>query len=1072
MRKLIVLAALAVLAFPADAAKRMTVAQLEQTLAAELSAHRADAEVALKIGQIELSERLTGATLDRFAAKQPLGPRTALALQLLADRSAFLDAPASELPATREPDAATQQSMLDAARAYAVKTWSRLPDFFVTRTTNRFDNTAQVLRQGDWAVRMGLHPVGSATREVTFRDGKEAPDAPSGTAGGNSAAPQELGLRSWGEFGPALTVVLADMEKHKVAFRHWEVTPGGLAAVFHYEVPHESSHYAVTFSYFNETVIGRTQFGYSGQRRTAQQVSNIPRTREVKVYSETPAYHGEIAIDPATGAVLRLTIEADLSSGDPLLRAATMIEYGLVILGDRRFICPVRSLAISLEPVGLYGCGSPGQMALNGVGDDAAWENSSGKCGNDPVLLVNETSFTHYHRLGSTTRILTDAAALQTAGASGQTQGPAGDKPGNSQSDASVATPQSASDAAPRAAPQAQRPEQAAPGISSAPVAEAAHAEVPAPPAPPPAPVVPEVTMEAAHSLPDEPAASPEPQPGSVTLKLTSRLVDVGVTVYDKKGRPVRELKQDDFEIYDNGRKQQIRFFNEFAGSPPPVAGGQPASAAAEQTFANRSPDAAAAGSPPSSLENAATILLIDESHIAWADMNNARQQILKFLNGAAPGERIALYAMNSLGFRVLAEVTTDHAALIARLQKWMPTAQSAQQAQDEETRNRQQFNEVHNVADLNSVNGNESDVADADQPVDPQLLTMGDNPARASLIILGEVARHLAAIPGHKSLVWVSSDNVFADWRDRQVGIDKSPKEVDSFALRAQEAMNEAHAAVYPFDVSQLEGGAITADIQHRNVELTQAAADTASLAPGSAGPGRNMTAGRTTAEMIQDLHPIQGPIRQIADATGGRTVRRASDLAAQLAEVVAEGNASYMLGFSPDTNADNQYHNLTVKLIGKHGQSVRYRTGYFYAKEPATLRERFQQAVWQPTDANEVAVTAAVNKMASGANVKISVATGDLGMEERGGRWMDKLDFFFIQRDDAGIHAQLEGQTLGLRLKPATYQNLLPTGIPFEREVRLKPGTASLRVLVVDENSGRMGSVTVPAAALGGGS
>jgi VWFA-related protein len=432
----------------------------------------------------------------------------------------------------------------------------------------------------------------------------------------------------------------------------------------------------------------------------------------------------------------------------------------------------------------------------------------------------------------------------------------------------------------------------------------------------------------------------------------------------------------------------------------------------------------------------------------------------------------MGLYSMNSLGFRVLAEVTADHAALIARLQKWTPTAQSLAEAQQEEARNRQQINEVHNVADLNSVNGNEMDVPDGVQPVDPQLLTMDDNPARASLIILGQVARHLAAIPGHKTLVWVSSDNVFVDWFDQQVGIDKSAKEVDSFALRAQEAMNDAHAAVYPFDVSQIEGAAVTADIQHRNVELTQAAMDAASLGKGNAGVPRNMTDGRTTAEMKQDLRPIQGPIRQVADATGGRIVPRAGDLAAQLAEVVAEGDASYMLGFSPDISADNQYHNLTLKLTGKHGLTVRYRTGYFYAKEPATLRERFQQAVWQPTDANELAVTAAVDKMTSGANLKIRVATGDLGMEERAGRWMDKLDIFFVQRDDAGIRAQVEGQSLGLRLRPATYQNLLSKGIPFEREVRLKPGTASLRVLVVDENSGRMGSITVPAAAMGGGS
>lgn len=184
--------------------------------------------------------------------------------------------------------------------------------------------------------------------------------------------------------------------------------------------------------------------------------------------------------------------------------------------------------------------------------------------------------------------------------------------------------------------------------------------------------------------------------------------------------------------------------------------------------------------------------------------MSNARQQLIKFLGSVTPGDRVGFYTMNGLGFHVLTEATSDHAALIAKLQKWMPTAQSVAQAQDEETRNRQQFNEVHNVADLNSVNGNHIDAPDSMTPVDPQLLTLGRNPARASLIILAGVARHLAVLSGHKNLVWVSSDNVLADWQDQTVGIDKNPRSIDNFALRAQEAMNEAHAAVYPFDVSQ----------------------------------------------------------------------------------------------------------------------------------------------------------------------------------------------------------------------------------------------------------------------------
>jgi VWFA-related protein len=1071
MRKTILLAALAAAALPGAAARRLTVTQLEETLSADIAAHRADTDMAHRVGDVELSERLTAATLDHFAARLAIGPRTALALELLADRSAFLDPPASELPATEPPDAAAQQRMMDAARGWVIATVPRLPNFFATRTTNRFDDGPQVLNPGDWPVRAGLHLAGTISRQITFRDGKEVLDAAAEPAAGSQEqAQQELGLHTIGEFGPELSIVLSDTAKGQVTWSHWEQTPAGLAAVFRYEVPRAASHYAVNYCCIrDQEFVERRDLRFNSRNQSPQQMATLAKTDASQSFRDTPGYHGSIFVDPATGAILRITLEAELKESDPISRAQTVVEYGPVKIGEDSYICPVRSLAISMEPAVYKANGEPRSPA---------------------TLLINETSFTHYHRLGTTIRMLADngAPGAGAAGA-GDSSAPAGSAPPA----ATAATGEAQADAKAPAGGTAVAANLIPPPPGSGAAAEAPPG-TPSPPPPPPEPVIPEVTLNAAGNLPDRPAAAPEPQPGGVTLKVTSRLVDVGVVVYDKKGRPVRDLKQDDFEVYDNGRKQEVRFFSEFTSAAPVPAApaataaaksAQDSAAPAEQSFSNRAPDAAGGGAATSTAaaQQDATILLIDESHIAWADLSNARQQMLKFLKAAPPDARIGLYIITPFGFKVLKEITSDHAAIMARLEKWMPTAQAVSQAQEEEVRNRQQFNEVQNVSDLGSVNGNLADTPDGGSPVDPQLLTMGDNPARASLIILGGVARHLSAVPGHKSLIWISSDNVFADFRDQAVGIDKSSKYIDSYALHAQEAMNDAHVAVYPFDVSQLEGAAITADMQHRNVELTQAGQDSAALAlagaaasgrggsaPGGGG-GRDMTPGRVTAEMNQDLHPIQGPIRQVADATGGRTIRRAGDMAAEMAEVTAEGNSSYMISFRPDTNADNQYHNLTVKLNGKRGLSARYRTGYFYAQEPATLKERFQQAVWLPTDANEVAVTAGVDKMESGANVKIDIAAGDLGMEERAGRWMDKLDIFFIQRDDAGIHAQVEGQTLGLRLKPATYQRLLPSGVPFEHEVRLRPGTASLRVLVVDENSGRMGSVTIPAEALGGG-
>ncbi|HEY1897671.1 MAG TPA: VWA domain-containing protein [Terracidiphilus sp.] len=1064
MRKAILLTLTTMMIFPAGAARRVTVAQLTETLAAATAEHHSDEDIARQVGGLELSERLTDPTLDRFAARMPLQPHTALALQLLADQSSFLDPPPDELPATAPPDNPTEQQMLEAARAYAVQTWGRMPNFFVTRVTNRFDDSPHAPEKGAWPIRAGLQLAGTSSQQITFRDGKEVLDSTPAPGSATGKAAGELGLRSWGEFGPALTVVLADVANRKIVFAHWEQTAAGLTAVFRYNVPQEASHYAVVYGAQNEKVLGRTQFGYGGRERSAQQVANIPKENELKTYSETPGYHGTIAIDPATGAVLRITIEAELSSGNPLRRAGTMIEYRPVTIGDRKFICPVRSLAISEEPTWMA-VSQRSQAVLNGVGDDSLWQTPSKQPANSMVLLINETSFTNYHRLGSTSRIITDGAVASSSAPDGTTPGPA-DHP-----DQLEPPPQTSVASAP-VAPAPSSPQLETQVANAAPLPPAPLEARVLPPAASAEPVIPEISMDAVKGLPDVPASETGP-PGGFSIKVVSRLVDVGVVAYDKKGHPVADLKADDFEIYDNGRKQELRFFGPAPVTTAPLTPPVAAETMPYATFTNRVSDSAAAAVPAQSSDGGATILLIDESHIAWADMNYACGQMLQFLGSLAPTERVGLYSMTGLGFRVLVEATTDHAALMARLKAFMPTAQSVSNAQDEEMRNRQQFNEVHNQADLNSVNGNHGDVPDADQPVDPQLMTMGSNPARSSLIILAQVARHLSAMAGHKNLVWVSSDNVFADWQEQQVGIDKSPKEVQAFAGHVQEAMNDAHTAVYPFDVSQLEGGAIGADIQHRNVELTQAAADNAATAAAAGGPaqssgGHNTQPGRITAETSQDLHPIQGPIREVAAATGGRTIRRSGDLAAALNGIVEDGHATYQLSFSPQGPADDQYHTIVVKLAGRRGLSLRYRTGYQFQKEPATLKDRFQQAMWRPLDVSEIAVSADVEPSGSGASVRMNIAAGDLEMEQLGGRWTDKLDIFFIQRDDAGLHAHLEGQTLGLRLKSSTYQNILPKGVPFERAVELRPGMASLRVLVVDENSGRMGSVTIPSVAM----
>jgi VWFA-related protein len=998
MRKLALLLLLAGIALPAGAAKSITVEQLEQVLAA---AHgKPDAKVAQQLSGLELTERLSMAKLARAAAELP-GPQSRRSLVLLADESAFLDPPAAEIPATAAPDFAAQRRIIALTVDYASKTIHQLPNFFATRDTVRFEDTPLGLRADTSEIPyQPLHPVGRSTDTVLYRDGNEVVD--SRAAKGNKDEPTTQGLTTTGVFGPILGTVLVDAAQGKLAWSHWEQGAAGPRAVFRFAVPKEKSHYEVEFCCVP---------GDNGTYR---------------VFQEFSGYHGEMAVDPANGAILRLTLEADLKPADKIVTSDILVEYGPVEIGGKTYVCPVKSVSISDAPA-LASNAFDIQRYRGGTILEHDKQTA-------PVHLrtsLNDVVFEQYHLFRADARMLAgnNGEPVENPAASGLAE----------------ADPANEGNAGPPAA--VVNTTAVAPAENRAAVAPADSGTAPSP-AGAPEPAAPETSVVEAAGLPDTGAP----------LRVTARLVDVGVVAYDKKGHPVTDLKPEDFEIFDNGRKQEVRFFSRAGGAPAE----DPAKVLDQPTVSNRRPTTADAKPEIGGTEGNTTILLIDSSNLAWADLTHARGEMLRFLRTLPANESVGLYVVKGNGLQVLEEGTADHAMLAAKLSQWMPSAKELARAQEEERRNRQQFDEVLHPADLQSVNGNSGSAPDTAEPVDPKLRDFGSNPAGEALSILVVVARHLAAIPGHKNLVWVSSDNVLADWTDKAVSSEKGSKHIEGFALRAQEAMNDAHVSVYPLDASQLETQAIDPSLKNRNIQL----------APGVLGPptpqGGGAQAGRITAEMTQDLHPIQAAIQGMAQATGGRAIPRAGDMAAALNGVVEDGRATYLLSFSPDVPADDQYHQLTVKLPTRRGVTLRYRTGYQYAREPATLKDRLRQAIWQSFDVTEIAVSAQAVPASTGTTLKLNIATNDLALKEQGERWMDKLDIFLVQRDDEGLHARVTGQTLGLALKPVTYQRALGEGIPFDQLVAKREDAGTVRIVVVDENSGRMGSVTVPATVL----
>ncbi len=378
MRKSILLTFLMAVALPCLAALRqVTVAQLHEILAAQQTAGKNDGDRAQQLNSLELTEQLTQPTMDRITAEFKPGPKTALSLKLLADASAFLEPPAGELLDKAPPTVAEQRAMIKSTFNFVAVTQHHMPDFLATRLTDSYDNIPLSVTHSGWAPRTDLHPAGTFSHHIVYRNGEEVVDRQPGSSGAKPKnEPTPVGLVSFGEFGPAMGVILSDASKGILKWSHWEQTAAGPVAVFHFEVPQAASHYTVNYCCVREAqnTAGAVAFGIDAKSAT-----------EGDSYHGTPSYHGNLYLDPTSGTVLRVTIESDLKPSDPIMRAATSVQYGPVDIGGNSYICPVHSIAISLTK-----------------------SHAKGDMSDMEVLRINEVSFTDYHRFGSTSRIITN----------------------------------------------------------------------------------------------------------------------------------------------------------------------------------------------------------------------------------------------------------------------------------------------------------------------------------------------------------------------------------------------------------------------------------------------------------------------------------------------------------------------------------------------------------------------------------------------------------------------------------------------------------------------------------------
>jgi hypothetical protein len=343
-------------ALSAFAAERVTVAELEKTV---FGLHRkSDATAARQLAGLQLTERLSTPRLEELQSELP-GDEARQALIAIADAAAFLELPASDVPATPVPDRPAQDAILARAMDFVENTIPTLPNFFATQQTFQFSDAPVDAASQKQTKDRRLRLVGNSRATVRYIAGREE----LAVAGSPGKVPSPLAGQPIieGVFALAYGVVLRDAFSGAFSWRRWETEPDGPAAVFHYDVPLERSHY------------------------------NVPVPGEEKLFMDKNPYGGEIAIDPASGAILRMTFVAVRDPATPVAEANILIEYGPVDIGGKTYICPVRSVALSLS------------RALDIERDIYKFSQSV----RSPYFLhVNDVTYTEYHRFQTEMRML------------------------------------------------------------------------------------------------------------------------------------------------------------------------------------------------------------------------------------------------------------------------------------------------------------------------------------------------------------------------------------------------------------------------------------------------------------------------------------------------------------------------------------------------------------------------------------------------------------------------------------------------------------------------------------------
>jgi len=524
-------------------------------------------------------------------------------------------------------------------------------------------------------------------------------------------------------------------------------------------------------------------------------------------------------------------------------------------------------------------------------------------------------------------------------------------------------------------------------------------------------------------------------------VKITTNLVQVDAVV-TKDGKLIKDLKADDFEIYEDGRKQEISSFAYISNIPATTLNAAPR---------NKSADV---NTPPVSAQplrinepRRVIALVVDDLGLSAESMGSVRKQLRKFIDQQlAPNDLVAIIRTGgSMG--ALQQFTNDRRLIDRALSqvRWNLCSRVGIDVLPKIV--------VRETGEPRQITG-------------PCGLTSSWSIVQ-TMRALRFIVESMGELPGRKSLV-IFSDSLPREEQDftqglgivqEQVGVPStiSPDNRSFLSLlqRIAERAIRSSVVIYAVDAGGLPFTGLTAADNLSNVSS----------------PVFNNRVNNVLSSRSQMIQQRREGAELIAKETGGFLVRNSNDF--ELDRILEDQSGYYLIGYRPtDETFNRKFHHIKAR-VKKSGLTLRTRYGFFgisedeVANAKRTPTDKMTVALLSPFGAQEIPIEMSAfftnDKTGSFVRALTFIDAKDLQFTETPDGWHDAaLQVREMVFGNNGIIVDQQTFDRKVSLRGETFEKALREGLMLQFDMPIKrPGDYQIRVAARDVTTSKVGAV-----------